>query len=304
MDALRGSRFELAGVSVGRFAVYAEPAQGSVPLLLVHSVNAAASAAEVRPLFEHYARSRAVYALELPGFGASERTDRVYSPRLMTDALLLCAEEIARRHGGQIDALAVSLSSEFLARAATERPALFRSVALVSPTGWNRGASLRGPAESTRLQPAVLKLLRGPGWGRALFRGLTQPRVIRYFLQRTWGSHEIDEALWQYDVLITQQKGAEHAPLYFVSGGLFSADIRTVYEALAQPVWVGHGVRGDFTDYGGLDEVRGRPHWHIRSFQTGALPYFERLSEFCSAYDAFSTGLPGADQSGRISAKP
>lgn len=306
-EALQASRFELASPSVGLLAVYAGPShgqgQGPLPLLLVHSVNAAASAAEVRPLFEHYAGTRPVYALDLPGFGASERSDRVYSPRLMCDALLLCAEEVARRHGGKLDLLAVSLSSEFAARVAVERPALFRSVGLVSPTGWNRGASLRGAPESTRLQPAVLKLLRGPGWGRALFRGLTQPRVIRYFLQRTWGSREIDETLWQYDVLVTQAPGAEHAPLYFVSGGLFSADIRTVYEALTQPVWVGHGVRGDFTDYGGLDAMRGRSNWQIRSFSTGALPYFERLSEFCSAYDAFNASVE-AIHSGTISAKP
>lgn len=301
-DALRAEQFELASRSVGRVTVYAGPAQGGVPLLLVHSVNAAASAAEVRPLFEHYTKTRTVYALDLPGFGASERSDRVYTPRLMTDALLLCADELARRHAGKLDALAVSLSSEFLARAAVERPALFRTVALVSPTGWNRGASLRGAPESTRLQPTVLKLLHGPGWGRALFRGLTQPRVIRYFLQRTWGAREIDEGLFQYDVLTTQVPGAEHAPLYFVSGGLFSADIRNVYEALTQPVWVGHGVRGDFTDYAGLDDVRGRAQWHVRSFQTGALPYFEQLAEFCASYDAFSSGPDG--YSGSISAKP
>lgn len=301
-NALSGERFELSSASVGRIAVYtAGAATHAPPLFLIHSVNAAASAAEVRPLFEHYSRSRTVYALDLPGFGLSERSDRVYSPRLMCDALLLCAAEISRRHGGSLDALAVSLASEFLARAAVERPSLFRSVALVSPTGWNRGASLRGAPESTRLQPTALKVLKGPGWGRLLFRGLTQPGVIRYFLQRTWGGRNIDEALWHYDVLTTQVPDAEHAPLYFVAGGLFSADIHTVYEALTQPVWAAHGVRGDFTDYTGLQAMRGRDNWHIRSFDSGALPYFEHLSEFCAAYDAFSRG---PDHSGTISAKP
>jgi len=93
--------------------------------------------------------------------------------------------------------------------------------------------------------PGLLPLLRGPGWGGALFRGLTRPGVIRYFLERTWGPKAIDEDLWRDDVLTTRQPGAEHAPLHVLSGGLFSADIHDVYERLTQPVWMSHGVLSD-----------------------------------------------------------
>jgi len=48
--------------------------QGS-PLMLVHTVNAAASAAEVRTVFERMGQHRTVYAIDLPGFGNSERTE-------------------------------------------------------------------------------------------------------------------------------------------------------------------------------------------------------------------------------------
>ena len=51
------------------------------PLLLVHSINAAPSTAEVRPLFDHYRRTHTVFAPDLPGFGASPRPDRA-SPRV------------------------------------------------------------------------------------------------------------------------------------------------------------------------------------------------------------------------------
>jgi len=90
------------------------------PLLLVHSVNAAASAAEVRPLFEHFRATRTVFAIELPGFGLSQRGDRDYSPRLMTDALHAAAAQVRARCGNApLDAMALSLGCEFLARAAT-----------------------------------------------------------------------------------------------------------------------------------------------------------------------------------------
>ena len=74
--AVSGERFEFDSPA-GRLSAYV--AGSGPPLLLVHSVNAAASAAEVRPLHEHYNASRRVFALDLPGFGFSERGDRRYT---------------------------------------------------------------------------------------------------------------------------------------------------------------------------------------------------------------------------------
>jgi pimeloyl-ACP methyl ester carboxylesterase len=286
--AVSGERFEFDSAA-GRISAYVA-GQGT-PLLLVHSVNAAASVAEVRPLFEHYARTRTVFALDLPGYGFSDRSDRDYTPRLMTDALLAMREPMRRRCGEQpVDALAVSLASEFLARAAVESPQSWRSLALVSPTGFSGSRSLREPAGSTRAMPWMHRLLRGPGWGGALFRGLTRPGVIRYFLERTWGGKNIDEALWRYAVITTRQPGAEHAPLHFLSGSMFSTDIHTVYEQLALPVWMSHGIRGDFVDYRGKQLVEGRPNWRFEVFATGAMPYFEVPPLFQATYDAFLQG--------------
>jgi pimeloyl-ACP methyl ester carboxylesterase len=235
-----------------------------------------------------------VFSVDLPGFGFSERSDRRYTPRLMTDAVHAVVAEAARRGSpGPVDALALSLSCEYLARAATESPASFRTLALVSPTGFSGLKSRRGAPSETLEVPFLLKALRGPGWGRALYRGLTRPSVIRYFLRRTWGSRDIDEGLWRYDIETARQPGAEFAPLHFLSAALFSADIHAVYERLALPVWMSHGVRGDFTDYRGDGLVRGRPNWRFDVFQTGALPHFEQPVEFVRAYDAFraSRGL-------------
>jgi hypothetical protein len=97
----------------------------------------------------------------------------------------------------------------------------------------------------------------------------------------------IDEELWAYDVLTTRMPGAEHAPLHFLAANLFSGDIHSIYEGLAMPVWMSHGVRGDFTDYRGKVIVEGRPNWRFSVFPTGALPYFEKTQDFCAAYDQF-----------------
>lgn len=258
------------------------------PLLLIHSVNAAASAAEVRPLHDHFQHTHTVYSLDLPGFGCSDRSDRAYTPRLMTDALLATVALIRERSGGvPIDALAASLASEFLARAATEAPTFFRSLALVSPTGLAKRDRRRGPPGSTLALPWLLTALRGPGWGRGVFKLLTRPGVIRFFLNKTWGSTRIDEEMWRQAVAASRNAGAEHAPLHFISGGLFSRDIHTIYEAISQPIWMAHGVRGDFTDYAQKTLVANRPNWRISVFPTGALPYFEVTPSFCEQYQDF-----------------
>ena len=68
------------------------------PLLLLHTISAAASAAEVKPVFDLYAHKRPVIALELPGFGSSDRSRIVYTPALMSDAITHTLEHI--RQGG------------------------------------------------------------------------------------------------------------------------------------------------------------------------------------------------------------
>lgn len=274
---------------VGRLCYYIDrpsALNAQPPLLLLHSVNAAASAYEMSPLFKYYAALRGVCALELPGFGGSERSDRTYSVRMMTDAVHEILPEMSKHFGeGPVDAIALSLSCEFLARAATERPDAFRTLAFVSPTAFNRRSHLEGKGH--RGMPLLLAFLRRGPWRRALFDWLTSRALIRYFLNKTWGSRYIDEGLLDYDWITARQPGARHAPYFFVSGFLFSRDAPQLYRALSLPIWMVHGNKGDFTDYSRVPEVAALPNWHIQSMKTGALPHFEAFADFVAGYDAF-----------------
>lgn len=271
----------------GRLCYYV--AGNGPPLLLIHSINAAGSAYEVKPIFDHYRESRTVYAPDLPGFGLSDRSAREYTIRLYVDAVHDILEVIAAdREHSSIDALALSLSSEFLARAASEAPSRLRTLALITPTGFRKGSErLRGPDESTREMRLLSSIVNVPLWRRALYKGLVTPRIIRYFLRRTWGSDNISEDLAAYDDLTTHQPGAEHAPLAFLSGRLFSGDIRNVYEHLELPVWLAHGTRGDFKDFSEAGWARDRDNWRIQAFDSGALPHFELPELFFRRYSAF-----------------
>ena len=259
------------------------------PVLLVHSINAAASAAEMAPLHAWAAERFQVFTPDLPGFGRSERRRQRYTPRLYVDSVRSLAAAISERTGLPPLTLALSTSAEFVARAASEAPEAFRGLAFITPTGFDRrSARASGAAGETREIRVVSSLLSRSAIGGRAFRLLTRPSVIRYFLQRTFGSKEIDEDLWAYCCESVSQPGAEYAPLSFLSGGLFSKDARSVYESLHGPVLLAHGTRGDFTDFSGADWAREDCRWTVVPFPTGAIPWFETLDDFTEVFERFA----------------
>jgi pimeloyl-ACP methyl ester carboxylesterase len=288
--AVPGERIALDGAA-GPVTLYAAgpPVAGVPPMLLVHSVNAAASAYEIRPVYEHFATRRRVYAPDLPGFGLSDRSDRIYTPRLMTDAIHDALDAIEARHGPvPVDVLGLSLGCEFVARAVVERPERFRSVALASPTSFGRRAPRRGPPGSHLGMPWLHKVFTQPLWSEQFFRALTHPKSVRFFLRKTFGSKVVDQGLWEYDWLTTRQPGARHAPFYFVSGFLFARDANALYESIDKPVWMSHGTVGDFTDYAWKSHMADRPNWRFTVYEgCGALPWFQARERFLADFGDF-----------------
>lgn len=289
--ALPGDRVDV-DTRPGRVGIYATHETDGVPLLLVHSINAAASAYDVRPLYSHYRGRRPVYAIDLPGFGISERADLVYTPRLMADALHAATRMIRSRHGGaRVDCVALSLSCEYAARAALERPDDYRSLGLISPTGFDQALSGAGPAQSTKGSRLRYGLVSRPLWSRALFDLVVSKPSMRFFLEKTRGSKKIDEGLFDYCQLTAHQPGAEHVVWSFLAGFLFADDITRIYKQLALPVWTCHGHRGDFVDFRKEQEIAGRPNWHFDEFDTGAFPQFEMPGAVALAYDRFVSNI-------------
>lgn len=284
--AVAAERLEQTGRS-GRLSYYVKGS--GQPLLLLHSINAAASVREVQPAFDHAAKTHRAYAPDLPGYGFSDRSSRTYDVKLFCDAVRDMLDVIAREHGdAPVDALALSLSAEFLVRVAAEAPHRFRSLTLVTPTGFQRGyEKMRKPPGSNREVPGVYPAVTFPLWRSALFNGLVSRASVRYFLGRTFGSKDVPDDLVDYSWRTAHQPGADRAPFAFLSGRLFSADIRTEYERLALPVWLAHGTKGDFADFSAADWVRTRKNWRVNAFDTGALVYFQQPDVFFQRWDAF-----------------
>ena len=282
--AIDTDRRTFVSASAGALSYYQDRRAGGRPLILLHSVNAAASSYEMRPLFERYRTRRPVFALDLPGFGFSDRARRTYHPLLYVHAILdFVSSQVQSSSKMAVDVVALSLGSEFAARAALEHPDLFRSLTLISPSGF----SARRQAAPTR-KDRLYRVVAFPLWSQALYDLLTTRRSIRWYLKRTFAGKP-DPGLVEYDYLTAHQPGAKNASLYFVSGKLFSPTIYdAVYDRLALPVQVLYD-QDRFTRFDRLPGIAAQhANWKLtRIAPTRGLPQFERPDDTARSLDSF-----------------
>ena len=277
----------------GRISYYVDRHAEGRPLVFVHSINAGASAYDLSPLFETFRNQRPVYALDLPGFGFSERSPRHYSPQLYADTI---QEFLRTQVRSDADVVALSLGGEFAARAAVQSPALFHSLTLISPTGLGptdgRERGSQQAAESGA-SPGLYKAFSFPLWAQAFFDLIATRPSIRYFLQQSFIG-EVPEEFVDYAYATTHQPGAHYAPLYFISGMLFTPDVRRkYYDPLTVPTLILYD-RDAFTRFDQLPALVQGSQWieAARIVNTLGLPHFEKREETAREIERFWASIP------------
>ena len=278
VNAIDAPRKEFFGRNSTFMSYYHNDREDGRPLVLLHSINAAASAYEMRPFFAYYRGERPVYALDLPGFGFSERSNREYSAELYQNAILDFLETVVK---APADVIALSLSSEFAALAANQSPELFHSLSLISPTGLGKESSDLGDAK-------LLPLLNNPVWAQPLYDLLVTKLSLHFFLKKSFVS-EIDEGMLEYAYETSHQPGARFAPLTFVAGKLFSGNIVEIgYNPLSIPCLVLFD-QDSYTTFERLAEVLSRnTGWRARKIvSTRGLPHWEQMGQVAEALDSF-----------------
>ncbi|PQJ96391.1 alpha/beta hydrolase [Chromatium okenii] len=279
-EALAAPRQHFLTASGERIAYYADTSGTGRPLVLIHSINAAPSSFELQPLFAHYQGQRPVYSLDLIGFGHSERPDCAYTPARFSAVI---AEFLTKVVQQPADVLALSLSSEFAARATLAAPALVHSLVLISPTGF-----MTRPLPSARAARITHRLLRLPGLSQWLYNLVASRRSIRYFLGRSFVG-AVPEALIDYAHATAHQPGARHAPLTFLSMQLFTPDAPAqLYDRLALPVLV-IADQDPYITFERLDAfVAAHSTWRSVSLAPHlGMPQWEKLPEVVAALAQF-----------------
>lgn len=265
------------------------------PLLMLHGLDGAASAAMLAPLFVALAAGRPVAAPDLPGFGASARPGLVPEPRMLVRAVLRSAAHL-RRHGlAQVpDLLAVGDACELAALAAVAAPRAFRSVLLVSPTGLE-GARAEGYSDGrTHAHPLARALLAAGPPAAGLVRLATAGPLLEAHLRHQWGRHAPDAAWLAHARACLQAPGAARAALAWAGGTLATRGIAEVMARIARPVWMARGRHAPTPDTGALSRIGPPSHWMVDVFDTGPLPFREQPAAFVERLQHFSGQLDAA----------
>lgn len=197
------------------------------PLLLVHSINAAASAFEMRGPFIGLQDRYQVHAIDLLGYGNSDRPTRRYRA---TDYIDLLGEQLARI-GKPTTLIASSLGAAYAIVAADRWPEHVRALVLACPTGIGQLTAPPGPVAY-----AVYQILRSPV-GKLIFRALTSRAGTRFFLnqQAYHNPALVTPATHDGFYYTCRRPGAYYAPICFLTG-LLNCNSTAAFSRLRQPV--------------------------------------------------------------------
>ena len=250
------------------------------PLLFVHSVNAAPSAIELKPLFQHFRASRPVFAPDLPGFGRSTRRVGTMTPSDFAKQIASIVDEMTPSEPP--DVIALSLGCEFVARAVVELGAAVRSLTFISPTGF----SSRQPP-TPQAQRRLKRLFDFAGFGRGAFKLLRLERSIRYFYGMNFSGFVPNE-LVTYALKTTRQSGAHEMPLQFLSMGLFTAKAaESLYSKLHVPVLVLFD-KDPNVSFELFEEFEANPAWQFKRIAPSlGMPQWEHPERTAGAIEAF-----------------
>ena len=193
------------------YSVAGDP--GDQAIVLVHGIHAAAGSYEFEPIFEQLATEYRVFAVDLPGFGRSDRPPLVYSAGIYREFV----REFLRDVPENPIVVASSLSGSFATGAARDIETSeddderIDHLVLVCPTG-----------ETGPDRPWLRTLLRTPLVGTTLFNLLTSRASLRYFFSREgyYDSATLDDAELTYAWRTAHQAGARYAPASFAAGTL------------------------------------------------------------------------------------
>ncbi|MEX2581953.1 MAG: alpha/beta hydrolase [Gemmatimonadota bacterium] len=271
------------------YAYYSRSGTGR-PLVLLHSINAVASAHEMRPLVQRFQREtkRPIYVLEWLGFGHSDRPETDYTPELLESQLAHFLTTVVRPRDGA-DVIGLSLGATYAAELGRRRPDLIRTLVGIEPTGVGEE-----PREIGKGWSHLLFTL--PGVQRAFYDRLTTPDALYEFARENLFSQEfgVPDEYVEYGAETARMEGASRPLDDFLEGRLFPEHGGDAFLHLPQPLLIIHGTVTDrrMESYSDLPELEGRANTNIVPLPTGALPHWERpgvvmerISEFYADVD-------------------
>ena len=208
--------------------VYHESGRGA-PLLFVHGIYIGASSYEWSKVYPHFAGSHHVLAVDLLGFGESERPDIRLGA---SDHVRILTELIRTKFGGErVSIVASGLAGGFATLLAAQHPELVQRLLLFMPAGRSESGKGRFPF-------GLAIVSRIPFANRAFYRRYLSTRIhVRAWL-RNFGFADPEKVSDEPIEVLTnfaQQFGADRAVLRSFAGQ-FDLNLEKNLADVIQPV--------------------------------------------------------------------
>lgn len=264
----------------GRVAFY-RLGQGE-PLLLVHHPSPGGSSWEWRKVFLDLARHYNVYALDLLGFGLSEKPNVPYSGRMLGDLVHDFLEDAI---GQPAYGIGSGLGGAYLVNVAVRRPQRLLKLVLANPTGITTMAS--PPVEA-----ATWSTLHAPIIGTSVYNSMVSYPVLESELRNHiyYDPLEVSPAIVRDLYTFAHQPGSQYAAAAYFSGRL-SLPMRLAFSSLTQPVLLVWGQEAHYTPVSeAMDLLYRHPATELRIIEEcGMLPHDEKAGEFLNFTNEFLT---------------
>ena len=225
------------------------------PLLMLHTPEVGGSSYELREMVEPLAHYYRVYALDLLGFGLSDRPNLYYSGETYTALVQDFLTEVIKKPALL---LASGLSCNYSIAIAGTRPELCERLILLSPN------TLLRERGAVRRQQRMRRLLHNPLIGLFVYALLTIRAVLRYVVAWQQGvtAATVTRNELDHHYAAAHQLGAQYAANAFLTGRL-ALDVSHQVETVRTPMvllWGASAANADWSIaelYAANDEAQG-----------------------------------------------
>ncbi|MBD2099654.1 alpha/beta fold hydrolase [Leptolyngbya sp. FACHB-261] len=253
------------------------------PLLLVHAIGGGASSFEFREVIAQFSQNFSVYALDLLGWGHSERPNLQYTGKLYAELLVDFVNDVIAE---PVAVIASSLGVAFALRAAQLQPQRFTRLVAIAPI-----ASSTVSRVPELVQDTVYNLLSLPILSQSFYYTLTSPPAIDWITRNTLYSESFTtDALVEHYDASTHQPGALYTVRSFLSG-IMNLPLQDDWQAFAGPVLLVWGRDNLITPLGGAEVLRQlRPDATLEILPGRSFPHLEVPEQFRACVEPFLLG--------------
>ncbi len=257
-------------------------------LVLLHSFGPGHDSEEWRPVAELLAEEYRVFALDMLGWGRSEKPKIQYDDELYIQLLVDFIDDVVRERAVPV---AAGLAAAYAVQVAVDHPEAIRGLALSVPSG----VHIYGDEPDLK-DALVHRLLRTPILGTSALNLYTSQTAIARYLKRDVfaAADRVDAARIERHYHSSHQPGS-HLPLAAYLSGYLNHHVEEALARLDCPIWIawGRAAKNPPVETADLWLRHASTPIELEVFEdSGNLPHAEAVAQFCDRLQSYLVALP------------